>query len=117
MTYLAIDTSGTVALSAGSTVSVVDPMGMLGDIDVGELRAVADEAQGAAGVWEIEWTSGEGPQTGTMTFVIEEGKLTGEFESSSASRARNSRRACRRRPSTISSPSFEGRSALRRSGA
>lgn len=46
--------------------------------------AVADEAQGAAGVWEIEWTSGEGPQTGTMTFVIEEGKLTGEFESSSA---------------------------------
>ena len=29
---------------AGSTVSVVDPMGMLGDIDVDELRAVADDA-------------------------------------------------------------------------
>lgn len=28
----------------GSTVSVVDPLGMLGDIDVAELRAVADEA-------------------------------------------------------------------------
>ena len=28
----------------GCTVSVVDPIGMLGDIDVDELRAVADEA-------------------------------------------------------------------------
>ena len=28
----------------GSTVSVVDPLGMLGDIDVAELRAVADAA-------------------------------------------------------------------------
>ena len=28
----------------GSTVSVVDPLGMLGDIDVAELHAVADEA-------------------------------------------------------------------------
>ena len=29
---------------AGSTVSVVDPLGMLGDIDTPELRAVADDA-------------------------------------------------------------------------
>jgi hypothetical protein len=44
--------------------------------------AVAGESE-AAGVWEIEWTNSEGTQTGTMTFVIEEGKLTGEFESAS----------------------------------
>ncbi len=31
---------------AGTTVSVVDPLGMLGDIDVDELRAVADDAHG-----------------------------------------------------------------------
>ena len=30
----------------GTTVSVVDPLGMLGDIEVPELRAVADEAHG-----------------------------------------------------------------------
>ncbi len=30
--------------SAGSTVSVVDPIGMLGDIDIVELKAVADDA-------------------------------------------------------------------------
>ena len=29
---------------AGSTVSVVDPLGMLGEIDVAELQAVADDA-------------------------------------------------------------------------
>lgn len=31
---------------SGTTVSVVDPLGMLGDIGVAELRAVADEAHG-----------------------------------------------------------------------
>lgn len=31
---------------AGCTVSVVDPLGMLGDIDADELQAVADEAHG-----------------------------------------------------------------------
>ena len=31
---------------SGSTVSVVDPLGMLGDIDSADLRAVADEAHG-----------------------------------------------------------------------
>jgi uncharacterized protein (DUF302 family) len=31
---------------AGSTVSVVDPMGMLGDIEGDELQAVADDAHG-----------------------------------------------------------------------
>ena len=30
----------------GTTVSVVDPLGLLGDIDVAELRSVADEAHG-----------------------------------------------------------------------
>jgi uncharacterized protein (DUF302 family) len=30
----------------GTTVSVVDPMGMLGDIDVAELQAVAEDAHG-----------------------------------------------------------------------
>lgn len=47
--------------------------------------AVADEAKGPAGAWEIEWSNAEGPQTGTMTFEIEDGKLTGKFESASAS--------------------------------
>jgi hypothetical protein len=43
--------------------------------------AVAGDAHDAAGAWEIEWTNAEGPQTGTMTFEIEEGKLAGKFES------------------------------------
>ena len=30
----------------GTTVSVVDPLGLLGDIDIAELRSVADEAHG-----------------------------------------------------------------------